>query len=1551
MKNPMSSLTEKNLEITGQVKSSQEECMMATVIRVLYVDDESDLLEISKLFLEESGDFTVTTAISADEGIRLLEQEKFDAIISDYQMPVTDGIQFLVEVRKRFGPIPFILFTGRGREEVVIQAINSGADFYLQKGGEPGAQFAELTHKIKAAASSKRADDALRKSEEKYRHLIEHSNEAIVVAQDGMLKLVNHKTIEFTGYSEQELLSMKFSAFIHADDRAMVVERYQKRMKGEEGPSRYAFRLSSKDGSTRWVELSVVVIDWDGRPATLNFLTDITERKRADDSLIEEQHFSKLILDSLPGIFYLYTYPENRLISWNKQHETLLGYTAEEIKGKLGTDLHLPEHKDAVLKAIDEVMEKGQSSIESTLLAKDGRLIPFFFTGVRFEAPGQLYFMGIGIDITERKRAEEALLKNTEELHASYEELTASEEELRQNINDLSRTEQELRESEDKFRVIADYTVNWESWFGADGKYIWVSPSVARFTGYTQAEILAMPDFISTVIAKEDRTMFTERFREAIHGISGENFEFRYLDRNGTKNWLSVSWQPIVDMNGNSFGTRASGHDITGRKRAEEALKESEERFRLTLDATNDGIWDWDIPTGTAFFSPRWYTMLGYAPDEMPGSYATWRSLIHPDDIGPAEQIIQNHAERRDGGYRVEFRMRTKDGSWKWILTRGQVVEWDADNKPVRMVGTHTDITERKRKEEALRINENRLQMTQEIGHIGCWEYDIKTNQMWGSEEGCHLFGYPRMAGSFPIENFASCITEPELVLKAFNDLINEGKEYDLDFVINPKDGSAQKTLHSIGTLEKDEQGNPVKVKGINHDITERKMAEEALRESEERYRAIYDQSPIAIELYDATGALVHVNPACLNLFGIADIQAIQNFSLFTDPNITDERKEKLHKKETVHYEGPFDFEKVKTLDLYPTNRDGIIWLDVVITPLGNPADPIAGFLVQIQDITKRKQAERELASSHVQLKEAHRLAHIGTWDWVIDTDTVTWSEELCNIAGWDPSLPAPTYAELPNIYTPASWDLLSNAVTRALTTGEPYNLELEMLRPDGSMRWTNAFGAVKRDTNGKVIGFHGTVQDITERQRAKEALRESEEKYRALFAAESDGIFVVDKETGTIIDCNDAITPMYGYRKDEVIGQPNTVMSAEPEATRAATQEFKGLIPIRYHKRMDGSVFPVEITANVVSVKGRDLIVAAVRDITNKKGVQDALQTSELQYRRLFETAQDGILILDEETGTIIDANTFLIEMLGYPLEYFVGKHLWEVGFIKDKTLAQDAFTELKTNGYIRYEDLPLETIDGRSIDVEFISNVYPVNHHKIIQCNIRDITARKRAEDALVLSIKKISLLSSITRHDINNQMTVLLGYINLLQKKQPDPSISDYIQKIATAAQRISSMIQFTKEYESIGVKAPAWQDCRTLVDTAAKQVTLGKINVKNDLPAGQEIFSDPLVEKVFYNLMDNAARYGGKITNIRFSVEEHDDDRVVVCEDDGDGVVAEEKEKIFERGFGKNTGLGLALSREILDITGIAIKETGEPGKGARFEMTVPKGAWRMTGKDT
>jgi signal transduction histidine kinase len=233
-------------------------------------------------------------------------------------------------------------------------------------------------------------------------------------------------------------------------------------------------------------------------------------------------------------------------------------------------------------------------------------------------------------------------------------------------------------------------------------------------------------------------------------------------------------------------------------------------------------------------------------------------------------------------------------------------------------------------------------------------------------------------------------------------------------------------------------------------------------------------------------------------------------------------------------------------------------------------------------------------------------------------------------------------------------------------------------------------------------------------------------------------------------------------------------------------------------------------------------------------------------------------------------------------------------------------------------------------------------------VRIAFNDITDIRRAEDALRQANKKLHLLSSITRHDIKNQLLTIDGFLVFLKKKVPDPALEEHFNRITTASTRISSMIQFTKTYENIGVNAPVWQDCRKLVETAVKDAPLGKVTAIIDLPAGAAVYVDPLILKVFYNLAENAARYGEKIKTIRFSGEECGGDYLIFCKDDGIGIPAGVKEKIFERGFGQNTGLGLFLAREILDITGITIKETGEPGKGARFEMTVPKGAWRMGG---
>ena len=335
-----------------------------------------------------------------------------------------------------------------------------------------------------------------------------------------------------------------------------------------------------------------------------------------------------------------------------------------------------------------------------------------------------------------------------------------------------------------------------------------------------------------------------------------------------------------------------------------------------------------------------------------------------------------------------------------------------------------------------------------------------------------------------------------------------------------------------------------------------------------------------------------------------------------------------------------------------------------------------------------------------------------------------------------------------------------------------------------------------------------------------------------------------------------------------------------------------------------------------------------------------------------MFNQSTEGICVHDLE-GRILDVNEMACTQSGYSREELLSLTVFD-GHPGQSTTFPPKAEILRTWGnWAPGQRFVIEAEhqrkDGTVYPVEISMGVVRYGNANVILALVKDITGRKLAEKALRMANKKLHLLSGITRHDINNQITVLVGYLRMLEKKQPDTIHNEYFQKIATAAQRISSMIQFTREYEEIGIDAPAWQDARSLVDTAVKGIHLGQLTVKNDLPVCSEVFADPLIVKVFYNLVDNAVRYGGRVTTIRFSVESQEREYMLVCEDDGDGIPADEKEKIFERGFGKNTGMGLFLSQKILSITGITITETGEPGKGTRFEMTVPKGMWRSTGK--
>jgi len=365
-------------------------------------------------------------------------------------------------------------------------------------------------------------------------------------------------------------------------------------------------------------------------------------------------------------------------------------------------------------------------------------------------------------------------------------------------------------------------------------------------------------------------------------------------------------------------------------------------------------------------------------------------------------------------------------------------------------------------------------------------------------------------------------------------------------------------------------------------------------------------------------------------------------------------------------------------------------------------------------------------------------------------------------------------------------------------------------------------------------------------------------------------------------------------------------------------------------------------------SLEGLSRVISLV---VQKDIAERSLLESERQIRTMIEQSPLSIQVMTMD-GHTMQVNHAFNELWGLTLE-----DLKDYNMLNDEQLIRLGTMPLIKKGFsgeatavppMQYDSHEVSD-PGKKKWVE--GNIYPIRDELGIIRNViimhHDITERIKAEDGLRMASQKLNILSRITRHDINNQLTALMGYLELVEEERSDAPPDAHLQKAEAAAKRISEMIQFTKNYEDIGLNAPLWQNVRTSIENGAKNVTLGFIKFVNDVPADIEIFADPLITKVFHNLVDNAVRHGDKITTIRFSIEEHENVHTLICEDDGVGIAEEIKKTLFVRSLESDHGLGLFLSREILAITGITIVENGEVSKGARFEITVPAGNWRRS----
>ncbi|MFA6226542.1 MAG: ATP-binding protein [Methanoregula sp.] len=373
------------------------------------------------------------------------------------------------------------------------------------------------------------------------------------------------------------------------------------------------------------------------------------------------------------------------------------------------------------------------------------------------------------------------------------------------------------------------------------------------------------------------------------------------------------------------------------------------------------------------------------------------------------------------------------------------------------------------------------------------------------------------------------------------------------------------------------------------------------------------------------------------------------------------------------------------------------------------------------------------------------------------------------------------------------------------------------------------------------------------------------------------------------------------------------------------------------------------------------------------------SLRAEERKYREIFENSQAGIFTFDPLTMRIQEINGKCALMLRYNHTDLLDKDLSRI--LVDSVNRDSFISENRSRPSSGETELFFQTRDGavrqflvsasRADDNIVICSAIDITERKLAESVIKkakedlelrirertdellrandelkaEINERKRFESAIRLATRKLNALSSITRHDILNQITAIVMYLSLAEEVVTDPATREHLQKIEQVTRLIQKQIPFTRDYQNIGSTMPQWQHVSGTVKKAITDIDLGGFTVETALE-NLEVFTDSLLEKMFHNLVDNTLRHGKKVTRIRFYYQETPDGLTIVIEDDGVGIPTNAKDRIFKRKYYRNTGYGLFLSSEILSITGLTIKETGEPGKGARFEICIPKDEYRF-----
>jgi len=900
----------------------------------------------------------------------------------------------------------------------------------------------------------------------------------------------------------------------------------------------------------------------------------------------------------------------------------------------------------------------------------------------------------------------------------------------------------------------------------------WMSSRFWTTLGYDPSEKKHRPSEWQDLIHPEDLKLALDNFNKH---CADPNHPYdqvvRYRHKDGSTVWIRCRGNVIRDENGKPIRMLGAHTNLTPLKKAEESLRTSERELKRTLDATTDGIWSWNFKTGQLFFSPRYYTMLGYAPGEFPAGYDAWVDLIHPDDREKALAVARNYLKTKPEIYENEFRLKTKSGEYRWIRTRAKVVERDENGNAVNMIGNHDDITDRKIAEEALLHNQKMLTRTERIAHIGSWEWEIANDTVMWSEELYRIFQLD------PNEKAPNWAEQPKLYVpedfdklrKAVEKAVADGTPYALEIRALRKDGEIRNCL-AHGYPEKNSVGQVVRFFGSLHDITERKQTEVLIRTQRDLSikLSLVNKLDEGLEFCVDTALLVS-GMDCGGIYLLDKISGrldlvfqkglskqFERSAFHFEP---DSANTKLvlrgkpiytqHQRLGVPIDGVKIGERLKAIAVVP-----IIHQNQVIGSLNVAShtidevpvfsrDALETIASQIGSAIINLETEEALRKSEERFRELAELLPETIFE--IDLNgTLTFVNRGAfgqfgyTIQDFEKGLNA---FEMVSV---ADRQRALENVEKVLK-GETVGLsEYQLQRKDGTT-FPGILNSEPIFRDGKPVGLRGLIIDITDRKHAEEQLVSVAREWHTTFDALSDAIWLLDNDF-KIIRCNKATERILHKPMRDIVGK----------FCWQIVHGTKDVLPecpiLRMKKSLKRESLPLQI-----GDRGFDIIVEPLlnenrqiegavhilRDVTEQKQAQEALQKNEQFLERVFEAIRDGISVLDTDLN-VIRTNRRMEEMYLHNMP-LTGKKCFEA--YQERRSPCPWCPTLKTieTGEKHSEIVPYPSGDAPKGWIEL--SAFPLkNEENLIEGVIeyvKDISEHKRAEMALKESEERFKTL----------------------------------------------------------------------------------------------------------------------------------------------------------------------------------------------------------------